>query len=141
MTDAPIRVILADDHTLVRSGIRKILETEPGLQVVEEAADGLAAIEVVRRTAADVLVLDLKMKGADGIEVLRIAKSELPDLKVLILTMHSGREYVARAMHEGADAYLLKDSAAQDLVAAIHAVTAGKSFYSPAIQQMRRCRP
>lgn len=136
MTDAPIRVILADDHTLVRSGIRKILETEPGLQVVEEAADGLAAIEVVRRTAADVLVLDLKMKGADGIEVLRIAKSELPDLKVLILTMHSGREYVARAMHEGADAYLLKDSAAQDLVAAIHAVTAGKSFYSPAIQQM-----
>ncbi len=136
MTDAPIRVILADDHTLVRSGIRKILETEPGLQVVEEAADGLAAIEVVRRTAADVLVLDLKMEGADGIEVLRIAKSELPDLKVLILTMHSGREYVARAMHEGADAYLLKDSAAQDLVAAIHAVTAGKSFYSPAIQQM-----
>lgn len=136
MTDALIRVILADDHTLVRSGIRKILETEPGLQVVEEAADGLAAIEVVRRTTADVLVLDLKMEGADGIEVLRIAKSELPDLKVLILTMHAGREYVARAMHEGADAYLLKDSAAQDLVAAIHAVTAGKSFYSPAIQQM-----
>lgn len=136
MTDAPIRVILADDHTLVRSGIRKILETEPGLQVVEEAADGLAAIEVIRRTEADVLVLDLKMEGADGIEVLRVAKSELPDLKVLILTMHSGREYVARAMHEGADAYLLKDSAAQDLVAAIHAVTAGKSFYSPAIQQM-----
>jgi DNA-binding NarL/FixJ family response regulator len=136
MTDAPIRVILADDHTLVRSGIRKILETEPGLQVVEEAADGLAAIEVVRRNVADVLVLDLKMKGADGIDVLRIAKSELPDLKVLILTMHSGREYVSRAMHEGADAYLLKDSAAQDLVAAIHAVMAGKSFYSPAIQQM-----
>jgi DNA-binding NarL/FixJ family response regulator len=136
MTDAPIRVILADDHTLVRSGIRKILETEPGLQVVEEAADGLAAIEVVRRNVADVLVLDLKMKGADGIDVLRIAKSELPDLKVLILTMHSGREYIARAMHEGADAYLLKDSAAQDLVAAIHAVMAGKSFYSPAIQQM-----
>lgn len=136
MTDAPIRVILADDHTLVRSGIRKILETEPGLQVVEEAADGLAAIEVIRRTEADVLVLDLKMEGADGIEVLRVAKSELPDLKVLILTMHSGREYVARAMHEGADGYLLKDSAAQDLVAAIHAVTAGKSFYSPAIQQM-----
>jgi DNA-binding NarL/FixJ family response regulator len=136
MTTTPIRVLLADDHTLVRSGIRRILETEPNLLVVDEAADGLAAITIVRKTEADVLVLDLKMEGADGIEVLRIAKSERPDLKVLVLTMHAGREYVARAMHEGADAYLLKDSAAQDLVAAIQAVTSGRAFYSPAIQQL-----
>lgn len=136
MTSEPIRVILADDHTLVRSGIRRILETEPGLLVVEEAADGRAAIEILRRVEADVLVLDLKMAGSDGIEVLRVAKAERPDLKVLVLTMHAGREYVAQALHEGADAYLLKDSAAQDLVAAINAVTAGRSYYSPAIQHL-----
>jgi DNA-binding NarL/FixJ family response regulator len=136
MTQPSVRVILADDHTLVREGIRRILETEPGFQVVGEVADGRAAVELIRSTEADVLVLDLNMEGADGIEVLKVAKAERPDLKVLILTMHAGREYVARAMHEGADAYLLKDSAVQDLVAAIHAVTAGRSFYSPAIQQL-----
>jgi DNA-binding NarL/FixJ family response regulator len=136
MTIEVVRVILADDHNLVRSGIRRILETEPDFTVVAEAADGLAAIDALRATDADVLVVDLKMDGADGIEVLKVAKAERPDLKVLVLTMHAGREYVARAMHEGADAYLLKDSAAQDLVAAIHAVTSGRAFYSPAIQQL-----
>ena len=130
----PIRVMLADDHTLVRAGIRRILETVPGLVVVGEAADGRSAIDLVRRETADLLVLDLKMGETDGIEVLRVAKAEKPDLKVLVLTMHEAREYVARAMHEGADAYLLKDSAAQDLVAAIEAVVAGRSYYSPAIQ-------
>jgi DNA-binding NarL/FixJ family response regulator len=136
MTSAIARVILADDHNLVRSGIRRILETEPGFHVVAEAADGRAAIDAIRGIDADVLVLDLKMEGADGIEVLKIAKAERPDLKVLVLTMHAGREYVARAMHEGADAYLLKDSAAQDLVAAIHSVIAGRAYYSPAVQQL-----
>lgn len=136
MTADTVRVILADDHTLVRAGIRRILETEPGLLVVAEAADGKAAVTAVRDVEADVLVLDLKMEGSDGIDVLRVAKSERPELKVLILTMHAGREYVARAMHEGADAYLLKDSAAQDLVAAVHAVMTGRAYYSPAIQQM-----
>ena len=135
MTDAPIRVILADDHTLVRSGIRKILESQPGIVVVEEASDGRAALSAARRLDADVLVLDLKMEGSDGIEVLRAIKAEKPDLKVLMLTMHAGREYVTRAVHEGADGYLLKDSAVQDLVAAIQAVMAGHSYYSPAIQQ------
>ena len=131
----PIRVILTDDHTLVRAGIRRILEAEPGLAVVGEAADGGAAIELLRGVEADVLVLDLKMEGSDGIDVLKRVKSEWPEVKVLILTMHAGREYVARALHEGADAYLLKDSAVQDLAAAIHAVMAGRSYYSPAIQQ------
>jgi len=135
MTRELIRVILADDHTLVRSGIRRILENQPGLIVVAEAADGQAALAAARSQAADVLVLDLNMEGSDGIEVLRTLKTDKPDLKVLILTMHAGREYVARALQEGADAYLLKDSAVQDLVAAIDAVMAGRSYYSPAIQQ------
>lgn len=132
----PIRVMLADDHTLVRSGIRRILEAEPGFQVVGEADDGRAAIEMLKKTAADVLVLDLKMGEADGIDVLKAAKADRPDLKILILTMHAGREYVTRAMHEGADAYLLKDSAVQDLTAAVRAVIEGRSYYSPAIQQL-----
>jgi DNA-binding NarL/FixJ family response regulator len=110
VTDRHVRVLLADDHTLVRSGIRKILEGQPGIVVVAEAADGAAALDLVRTTDADVLVLDLKMPGTDGIDVLRAVKS-------------------------GADAYLLKDSAVQDLVAAVDAVVAGHTYFSPAIQQ------
>ena len=130
-----LRVILADDHTLVRAGIRRILESRAGCVVVGEAADGIEAIALLRQLDADVLVLDLKMERRDGIEVLRVAKAERPDLKVIILTMHAGREYVARAMEEGANGYLLKDSAVQDLAAAIDAVMAGRTYFSPAIQQ------
>lgn len=130
-----VRVILADDHTLVRAGIRRILESLPACVVVDEAVDGLQAIDSLRRVEADVLVLDLTMAGRDGIEVLRVAKAERPALKVIVLTMHAGREYVARAMQEGANGYLLKDSAVQDLAAAIAAVTSGLTYFSPAIQQ------
>ena len=135
MSAAVLRVILADDHTLVRAGIRRILESRAGCVVVGEAADGFEAIDALRQIDADVLVLDLKMDGRDGIEVLKVAKIERPDLKVIVLTMHAGREYVVRAMEEGADGYLLKDSAVQDLAAAIDAVMAGRTYFSPAIQQ------
>ncbi|MEO8682363.1 MAG: response regulator transcription factor [Vicinamibacterales bacterium] len=135
MTKPPIRVILADDHTLVRAGIRRILESQPGCVVVAEAADGNEAMEAIRRVEADVLVLDLKMPGRDGLDVLRAVKVDHPGLHVIVLTMHAGREYVARAMEEGASGYLLKDSAVQDLAAAIEAVMAGKAYFSPAIQQ------
>ena len=131
---APLRVILADDHTLVRAGIRRILESQPGFDVVAEAHDGASAIEAMRRTDADLLVLDLKMEGLDGIAVLGVAKKERPALKVIVLTMHAEREYVTRAMAEGADGYLLKDSAVQDLHAAIENVRAGRRYFSPAIQ-------
>lgn len=129
------RVILADDHTLVRAGIRRILESQPQFEVVAEANDGAAALAAVTSSNADVLVLDLNMNGLEGIEVLRRAKRDMPRLKVVILTMHAGREYVSRAIAEGADGYLLKDSAVQDLAAAIVAVTSGGTFFSPAIQQ------
>lgn len=135
MTPDPVRVILADDHTLVRGGIRRILESQPGVEVVAEAADGREAIDGCAALEPDVLVLDLKMPGIDGIEVLRTVKRAHPALKVIVLTMHAGREYVARAMQEGADGYLLKDSAVQDLVAALESVRAGQPYYSPAIQQ------
>ena len=135
MTLNRVRVLLADDHTLVRTGIRRILEGEPGIEVVAEAADGARALDMARTTASDVMVLDLNMPGMDGIEVLRGVKATCPHLKVIVLTMHAGREYVARAMKGGADAYLLKDSAVQDLVAAVHAVVAGQTYFSPTIQQ------
>jgi DNA-binding NarL/FixJ family response regulator len=139
--DAPLRarrrtrVILADDHTLVRAGIRRILESQAQFEVVAEAPDGAAALDALDRYEADVLVLDLNMNGLEGIDVLRQAKRNKPDLHVVILTMHAGREYVSRAIAEGADGYLLKDSAVQDLAAAIETVIGGGTFFSPAIQQ------
>jgi two-component system response regulator NreC len=130
-----LRVLLADDHTLVRAGIRRILEGQPGLEVVAEADDGAAALEAMRRAAPDIAVLDLKMPGADQLDLVRAAKSLWPAMKVIVLTMHAGPEYVARAVRGGADAYLLKDSAVQDLVAAVAAVAAGGSYFSPPVQQ------
>lgn len=135
MTPRRIRVVLADDHTLVRHGIRKILEGQPGVEVVAEAADGDAALALVAaHPDLDVLVLDLKMPGRDALEVLREVKVGAPRLKVIVLTMHAGQEYVARAVKAGADAYLLKDSAVQDLMAAVDAVVEGRSYFTPAIQ-------
>ena len=136
MTRPPTRVVLADDHTLVRSGIRRILESQPGFEVVGEAADGAEAVALVRSTAPDVVVLDLNMPGTGGLDVLPAIKAERPSVKVVVVTMHAGREYVARAMKGGANAYLLKDSAVQDLVAAVDAVLAERSYFSPSIQAL-----
>ena len=131
----PVRILLADDHNLVRAGVRRILEAQPGIVVAGEVADGDAALEFVRADPVDVLVLDLTMPGTDGFEVLRQVKATLPGMKVLVLTMHANAEYVARAVQDGADGYLLKDSAVQDLVAAIEAVRAGRAYYSPPVQR------
>ncbi len=128
-------MVLADDHTLVRAGVRRILESQPGVSVVAEVADGDAALSALRETHADVLVLDLAMPGRDGFEVLGMAKGLAPGLKVLVLTMHADPEYVERAVQGGADGYLLKDSAVQDLVAGLEAVMAGRAYYSPAVQR------
>ncbi|HVG76935.1 MAG TPA: response regulator transcription factor [Patescibacteria group bacterium] len=136
MTTPTTRVVLADDHTLVRSGIRRILEAHPGFEVVGEAADGVEALALVRETVPDVIVLDLNMPGSGGLDALPALKLAQPSLKVVVLSMHAGREYVSRAMKGGADAYLLKDSAVQDLVAAVEAVLVGRSYFSPSIQAL-----
>jgi DNA-binding NarL/FixJ family response regulator len=136
MNDARTRVVLADDHTLVRSGLRRILEAQPGFEVVGEAGDGAEALRLARTTAPDVTVLDLNMPGTGGLDVLKDLKAARPAMKVVVLTMHAGREYLARAMKGGADAYLLKDSAVQDLVAAVGAVMAGRSYFTPSIQAL-----
>lgn len=136
MSTGPIRVVLADDHTLVRSGIRRILDAHPGFEVVGEAGDGMEALALVQTAAPDVIVLDLNMPGTGGLDALPKLKLAQPSLKVVVLSMHAGREYVARAMKGGADAYLLKDSAVQDLVAAVEAVLVGRSYFSPSIQAL-----
>ena len=130
-----IRVLLADDHNLVRAGVRRILEAQPGVAVVGEVADGAAALDALARTAVDVLVLDLTMPGLDGFAVLRRARALVPALKVLVLSMHADAEFVSRAVREGADGYLLKDSAVNDLVAAIQAVREGRAYHSPQVQR------
>jgi DNA-binding NarL/FixJ family response regulator len=139
------RVLLADDHTLVRAGVRRILEAQPGVEVVGEVAEGGEALRVLGEREVDVLVLDLSMPGIDGFQVMTRARTVRPGLRILVLSMHTGGEYVQRAVREGADGYLLKDSAVQDLTAAIAAVMAGRAYYSPAIQreltELVRARP
>ena len=129
------RVLLADDHNLVRAGVRKILEAHRGFRVVGEVANGREALAALEKEPADVLVLDLTMPDLDGFEVLARARDLRPKLRILVLTMHANAEYVSRAVREGADGYLLKDSAVQDLVAAIEAVMAGRAYYSPPVQR------
>ncbi len=130
----PLRVVLVDDHPLVRAGIRRVLEAEPRVMIVGEAGDGAAALAALREHSPDLLILDLALPGVDGLEILRQAKVLHPGLKVIVLTMHAGREYITRALQAGADAYLLKESAAHDLVASIGAIQAGRAFHSPPVQ-------
>ena len=130
------RVLLADDHTLVRAGLRKILEQNGDLVVVGEVADGAAALAFLERQRVDVVVLDLTMPGEfDGFGLLRRARERWPDLPLLVLTMHASAEHAARAVREGANGYLLKDSAADELVAGIRAVMAGRSYYGEPVQR------
>jgi DNA-binding NarL/FixJ family response regulator len=129
------RVLLVDDHNLVRAGVRKIIESHPGFEVVGEVADGHQALEALRDLAVDVVVLDLTMPTMDGFEVLKRAKDLHPGVRVLVLSMHANSQHVTRAVREGADGYLLKDSAVQELVAALQSVMDGRAYYSPAVQQ------
>lgn len=129
------RVLLADDHTLVRAGLRKILEQEGDLQVVGEVGDGASALAFLERHPVDVVVLDLTMPGVDGFELLRRTRARWPELPLLVLTMHAGVEHASRAVLEGANGYLLKDSAAGELVKGVRAVVAGKPYYGEPVQR------
>ncbi len=131
-----IRILLADDHTIMRNGLRLLLERQPGFQVIGEAADGRETVEMTETLRPDVVVLDVAMPNLNGIEAARQIAAKLPGIAVVILSMHSDESYVLRALKAGARAYLLKDSAESDLIAAIKAVTEGKAFFSPAISKM-----
>ena len=124
------RVLLADDHALVRDGLRHILEGTSGFEVVGEAYDGPTTISLVRGTPADVLVLDLSMPGRNGIELVKQIKEELPALRVLVLTMHAEQQYAVRAFKAGASGYLTKESASKELVSALTKISAGGVYVS-----------
>jgi DNA-binding NarL/FixJ family response regulator len=133
---AKLRILLGDDHTVVRQGFRKILEERREWEVVAEAGDGREAVRQALELEPDVAVLDIGMPLLNGIEATRQIVRRLPDVRVLILSMHSDDPYVTRAIQAGAKGYLLKDSADADLLRGVAAVAAGKSFFSPAVARV-----
>ncbi|WP_419687835.1 response regulator [Burkholderia theae] len=126
-----IRVILADDHAVMRDGLRYILEMAGGFEIVGEASDGTATLALAERAAADVLLLDLSMPAPTGIELIRLLKRHAPSLRTLVLTMHAEAQYAARAFKAGATGFLTKDSATAELVEAVGKVAAGGIYVSP----------
>ena len=128
---ARLRILLGDDHTIVRQGLRKILEDQPEWEVVAEAADGREAVRQALAVHPDVAVLDIGMPLLSGIEATRQILRRIPDLAILILSMHSDEAFITPALQAGARGYLLKDSADTDLIRGVTAVAAGKSFFSP----------
>jgi two-component system response regulator NreC len=131
-----IRVVLADDHTIMRSGLRAVLDRYSDMQVVGEAADGRLAIQCVEENHPDVIVMDIAMPNLNGIEAARQISTKYAGVSIVVLSMHSDEGYVLRALKAGARGYLLKDSAESDLITAIRAVSQGKAFFSPAISRM-----
>jgi DNA-binding NarL/FixJ family response regulator len=131
-----IRILLADDHTVVRKGLRLLLETQPGFSVIADAADGREAVALAEKLSPDVVVMDVAMPILNGIEAARQITSKHGQVAVVFLSMHSDEGYVLKALKAGARAYLLKDSAEYDLINAVKAVSEGKAFFSPAISKM-----
>ena len=132
----PVRIVLADDHTVMRNGLRLLLERQPNLKVVGEAADGRQAVALSESAKPDVVIMDIGMPNLNGIEAARQIVTHNPRTAIAILSMHSDESYVIRALKAGARAYLLKDSAEADLLAAVRALSEGKSFFSPAISRI-----
>lgn len=126
-------MLLADDHSIVRRGMRALLDTEASIEVVAEAADGLEALRLCEEHHPDLLILDIQMPKLNGIDVVARVQKMQPPPQSIILSMHVDESYVMRSIYAGARAYLLKDATDEDLLPAIRAVAAGKSFFSPAV--------
>lgn len=133
---AKLRILLGDDHTLVRQGFRKILEERREWEVVAEAGDGRDAVRQTLSLHPEVVVLDIGMPVLNGIEATRQIVRRLPDVRVLILSMHADEAYITQALRAGAKGYLLKDSADTDLIRGVADVAAGKSFFSPVVAKV-----
>jgi DNA-binding NarL/FixJ family response regulator len=127
------KLLIAEDHTIVREGIRALLSKQLNFEVIGEAEDGLAAVKLASSLKPDVVVMDISMPNLDGLAATRHLKKQCPEIKVLILTMHASEEYVYQILKNGADGYVVKDAAYEELIAAIEAVTRGKKYLSPSI--------
>jgi two-component system response regulator NreC len=130
-----ISVLLAEDHTMMRQGLRSLLEAEPDIEVIGEAEDGREALQKVQALQPDVVVMDITMPGLNGVEATRQIKKRLPHIKVLVLTMHTAKTYVFQLLRAGVSGYLVKQAAVSELVLAIRTVYQGDSFLSSAISQ------
>jgi len=130
-----IRVLLAEDHTIVREGLRSLLEGEADIEVIGEAEDGREAVQKVEQLHPDVVVMDITMPALNGLEATRQIKKLFPGVKVLILTMHANEEYVFQILRAGASGYVVKQAAVPELISAIQAVYQGDSFLSPSISK------
>jgi DNA-binding NarL/FixJ family response regulator len=129
-----IRVLLADDHALLREGLRALLAAQPGIAVVAEVGDGREALRRTEELKPDVLVMDVSMPGLNGIEAAQIIRARCPRTQVVMLSMHSSTEHVFRALRAGALGYVLKESAATEVISAVQAVHAGQRYLSPALR-------
>ncbi|MEA5140735.1 response regulator transcription factor [Arcicella rigui] len=132
----PITVLLADDHDVVRKGMKMLLEDEESVLVIGEASDGLDAIEKVKALSPNVVILDLTMPKMTGIEAAKIISEEYPDVQILIFSMHNNREYIINSVENGASGYLLKDTGKEELMRAINVVSEGRKYFPPEISEV-----
>ncbi len=136
MKTRPIGVLVADDHTIVRRGLISLLSLDEGIEVVGEATDGRVAAERATELDPDVVLMDISMPGLNGLEATRLIKKQMPHIKVLVLSAHDKDEYIRQVVRSGANGYLLKNTSAEDLYAAIRAVHAGHAFFSPSVSKV-----
>ena len=135
-TKKKIKILIADDHPVVRKGLWSCLSAKTNFKIVGEASDGAVAIQKVKELAPDVVLMDIDMPQKDGLEVTHVLRKESPNVKVLILSMQSNRDTVLRIIKAGARGYVLKDASTDELVRAIEAVNAGEAFFSPSVAQI-----
>ena len=131
-----IRIVLADDHTIMREGLRSLLEKETDFEVVAEAGNGREALELVRKLSPNVVIMDVAMPDMNGIQATIKIREEMPEVKIIALTVHADKNYLAGMLRAGTSGYLLKDCAAEELVKAVRAVAEGKGYVSPEVAHL-----